>query len=73
MRHLFYLFFTFHCFRPRVKKFNVSNSLRFMHPCVSGAIATFMQPFALVQVIGVARIEASIAAEEDVHLEGHWR
>jgi len=43
-----------------------------MHPCVSGAFAAFMQPFALVQVIGVARIEASIAAEEDVHVEGHW-
>jgi hypothetical protein len=70
VRHLFYLSFTFHSFRARVKKFNVSNSLRSMHLCISGAFTVYMKPCSRVYVFGIPRVEAPIHAQKEVDVEG---
>jgi hypothetical protein len=71
VRQLFYLSFTFHGFRLRVKKFNVSNSLRSMHFGVSGAFTVYMKPCPRIYVFGIPRVEATIRAQKDIDVEGH--
>jgi hypothetical protein len=44
-----------------------------MHLGVSGAFAVCMQPCSLVDVFGVPGVEASVGAEEDVHVKRHGR